>query len=132
MNIFEQASIQKLRFITARGALAVEQLWDLPLQSKSLFDLDTLAKAVNAELKAVTEDSFVATTVSPAKDELVLKLEILKHIIAVKLAANEERRLAAARAAEREKLVNLLGEKQDEALKELTAEQIAERIKALS
>lgn len=132
MSIFEQASIQKIRFQSVRGELTTEQLWDLPLQSKNQFDLDTVAKEVNASLKSVTEESFVATTTSPAKAKYELMLEIVKHVIAFKLKANEEQRSRAEKAAKKDKLVAILGEKQDAALKELTAEELAKQIAELS
>lgn len=132
MSIFEQASIQKIRFQSVRGELTTEQLWDLPLQSKNQFDLDTVAKEVNASLKSVTEESFVATTTSPAKAKYELMLELVKHVIAFKLKANEEQRSRAEKAAKKDKLVAILGEKQDAALKELTAEELAKQIAELS
>ncbi len=130
-SLFEQAGIQKLRFPSVRGDLMTEQLWDLPLQSKNQFDLDTVAKEVNASLKAVTEESFVSTTTSPAKAKYELMLEIMKHVIAYKLKVNEEHRVKAERAAKKDKLVAILGEKQDAALKELSAEELAKQIAEL-
>lgn len=132
MSIFEQASIQKIRFQSVRGELTTEQLWDLPLQSKNQFDLDTVAKEANASLKSVTEESFVTTTTSPAKARYELMLELVKHVIAFKLKANEEQRSRAEKAAKKDKLVAILGEKQDAALKELTAEELAKQIAELS
>lgn len=131
MNIFEQASVNKTRFASNKGDLTTEQLWDLPLTSKSGFDLDALAKAVNAELKATAEESFVATSTNPAKAVLEHKLEILKHIIAVRLAQNEALRLAAQRTIERRKLLDILGQKEDQALAALTPEEIRERLAKL-
>ena len=131
MNIFEQASQQKLRFPSVKGELTTEQLWDLPLQSKNQFDLDTVAKTVNNELKNVTEESFVATTTSPVKTILELKFEIVKHVIAVRIATNAAARDQAARKAEKDKLIGILADKQDEALKGLTPEEIQTRIAAL-
>lgn len=132
MNIFEQATIQKLRFSTNKGEVTTEQLWDMPLQSKNQFDLDSLAKAVNGELKSVTEESFVNTKPSPAKSLLELKLDVIKHIIAAKIKTHEEQSNARAKAAKREKLLNILSEKQDEALKSLSPEELAKQIAELS
>lgn len=132
MSIFEQASIQKIRFPSVRGELTTEQLWDLPLRSKNQFDLDTVAKEVNAGLKSVTEESFVATTTNPAKAKYELMLELVKHVIAYKLKANEEQRSRAEKAAKKDKLVAILGEKQDAALKELTADELSKQIAELS
>ncbi len=130
-NIFETASRQAVRFVSNRGELTTEQLWDLPLQSKSGFDLDSVAKAVNMALKATTEESFVATARNPMKEGLELKLEIVKHIIAIRIQENADKQAAAGRAAEREKLLGILGEKQDEALKNLTPDEIQARLDAL-
>ena len=130
MSIFEQASRQKLRFPSLKGELTVEQLWDLPLQSKSGFDLDTIAKSVSRDLKAVTEASVVIET-SPANTTLVLKLDLMKHIIAVRLAENAAAVNRAARAAERQKLLGVLADKQDESLKALTPAEIQQRLAEL-
>lgn len=131
MNIFEQATRRAIRFESAKGDLSVEQLWDLPLQSRNQFDLDTIAKTVNRQLNAVTEESFVSVRENPAKEILSLKLEIVKHIISVKLQEAEEARNRANKASEKEKLLRLLDEKQNEALRALTPEEIQERLKAL-
>jgi hypothetical protein len=132
MNIFEQATRRAIRFESAKGDLSVEQLWDLPLQSRNQFDLDTVAKTVNRQLNDVTEESFVSVRENPAKETLSLKLEIVKHIISVKLQEAEEARNRANKASEKEKLLRLLDEKQNEALRALTPEEIQERLKALA
>ena len=132
MNIFEQATRRAIRFESVKGDLSVEQLWDLPLQSRNQFDLDTVAKTVNRQLNDVTEESFVSVRENPAKETLSLKLEIVKHIISVKLQEAEEARNRANKASEKEKLLRLLDEKQNEALRALTPEEIQERLKALA
>lgn len=60
MNIFEIAAIQKFRFPTIKGEVTTEALWDMPLVSKNGFDLDDVAKTVNAALKSVTEESLLS------------------------------------------------------------------------
>ncbi len=139
MNIFEQATKQSLRFPSDRGDLTTEQLWQLPLTaSRNDFDLDTVAKTVNNQLKTLAEESFVATSTNPIKPVLELKLEILKHIIAVKMqaAADAKDRAAdakdrAAKAEKRHKLVELLGKKQDAALESLTTAEIEAQLAEL-
>jgi hypothetical protein len=130
VNIFEQATRQALRFASSKGELSTEQLWDLPLQSRAGFDLDSIAKSVNAALKESAEESFVSVA-TPANAILALKLEILKHIIGVKLAEQAEARNAAARAEQKRRLTEILGEKQDAALKDLSAEELQKRIAEL-
>ena len=131
MNIFEQASRTKLRFPSSRGELTTEQLWDLPLQSKSGFDLDTIAKAVNKDLKSRGEESFVSNTTDPAKDILELSLGILKHVIQVKQEENSARLNEVKIRQERERIANLIDKKQNEALEGETLEQLQARLAAL-
>lgn len=131
MNIFEQATRQQFRFQSIKGLLTTEDLWQLPLQSKSGFDLDTVAKTINKMLKETAEESFV-TSVSSANTALSLALDVVKHVIAVKMEENAASRSRVERAAERQKLLEILEKKQDAALHELTPAQIAERLAALS
>lgn len=132
MNMFEAASRMKLRFPTTRGDLAVESLWDLPLSSKAGFDLDAVAKAVNNDLKQQAEESFVQTSTNPRKALLELQMEILKYVIAEKQAENAARAAAAENKAKREKLLEVLAKKEDQALESLTPEQLKAQIAALS
>jgi hypothetical protein len=129
--MFEKALRNKYRFESVRGELNLEQLWDLPLQSKSGCDLDSIAKAINAELKQAGEESFVEVAVNPRQSELTDKFEIVKHVIAVRLKENSDRVQVASRKEELLKLEDLLSSKKDEALKSLPAEELEARIAAL-
>jgi hypothetical protein len=130
-NIFEIAARQKLRIPSDVGMLSVEQLWDLRLSHATAPSLDGIYKRLNAELKSLEGDSLVETKADPRKAGLELAIDIVKHIFGVKQAEDTERKSAAARAAERNKLVAILGEKQDEELKNLTPSEIQARIAAL-
>lgn len=132
MNIFEFDSRHNLAYPSTRGDLTSSQLWSMPLQHSSGFDLDNVARAVNAELKAQTEESFVQTTKRAAQTVLEVKLEVVKHIIAVKLEEAANALTAAQRAAERDKLVGVLAAKQEDALKNLSPEELQARIAELS
>lgn len=129
--MFEKAARTKLRFPSTRGDLSVEQLWDLPLTSKTGFDLDTIAREVNQNLKAATEDSFVTVRVNPLKDRFELSLDILKHVIHVKLVEADAVIKAAARKVEKNRLVEILDQKKDQALLSLTPEEIQKKIAEL-
>lgn len=131
-NIFELASIHRLRFPSAKGDLTTEDLWILPLTSGNGFNLDNVARAVNSQLTAQAEESFVNSTVNPAKTRLELALEVVKHIIAIKLADQEAARTKAANLAQRDKLISILADKQDAALKDLTPDELVKRIAGLS
>jgi len=132
MSIFERATRAKLGFASAKGVLQVQDLWDLPLSSKSGMDLDTLAIAAHRELKAMTEESFVATSTNPAKPAAELRLEVLKHIIGVKMAENQAKTDAAMRKAQREQLQAALERKDAAAIDGLSTDELKARIAALS
>lgn len=132
MNIFEQASKKKIRFNSNRGDLTVEQLWDMPLQSKSGFDLDTIAKEVNRGIKASSEESFVTTKASSATTTLELQLEVLKHIIAVKIEAAASAAKRTENEARRAKLIEALENKQNSELNNMSTEDILKELEKLS
>lgn len=126
MNIFENAMRQKLRFPSDRGQLTTEQLWLLDLRL-----LDTIARAINTELKGVTEESFIQTKPDPRKGALTLQLDILKYIIASKMEDAERAKSAAERSRTRKKLVEALGAKEEEELGKKSKDQLLKELEAL-
>lgn len=124
-NLFEVASRNKIRFNTNKGQISVEDLWDL-----SLTDLDKVAKAVSKALKEDTEESFIkpATRVNT---ELTTKLELVKHVISVRLGEQEARKKAAEKASQIAVLEDLLMRKQLEQLESLDAESIKKQLAEL-
>ena len=130
-NLFLQATREKFRFESSKGDLSVEQLWDLPLTSRTGFDLDTVAKAVNADLKASNEESFVNVSNNPAVSRLQAKLEVVKAIIEVKLAQAEATKKRAEKVAERQRLMEVLHSKKDQELQGLSVEEIERRLSQL-
>ncbi len=131
LNMFEYATRNKIRFSSLRGELSVEQLWDVPLRSKDGFDLDAVAKSANKSLKALTEESFVSTERTPAHERAETTLELVKHVIGVRLAEEAAAKRRADNRVEREKLLRILAEKQEGKLSELTEKEIQKRINAL-
>ena len=124
-NIFEQASRDKVRFDSGKGSLTTEDLWDLSLNS-----LDTLAKGVNKQLKAESEESFINPK-STSNKSLELKLEILKHVIAVRMAERDAAKDKAEKAQKIATLKELLKDKQLEQMKGMSTEDIEKQLAAL-
>ena len=119
MNIFEISTRRKFRFNSKIGPLAVEDLWDLPLSSRNE-SLDSIAKGLNRQIKDSEEESFVAPVdTSSALEELKMRLEIVKHIISVKLAEKETARLATERKNTREKIMSIIESKKNEAMQSM-------------
>lgn len=117
--MFEKASRLKLRFETAKGLLSVEDLWDLPLTSTtSKVNLDELARGLHHKVTTQTDISFVTPTAkSAAAEKDQLALDLLKHIISVRLAENEAAAKARANAEQKKKILEILDEKDTESLK---------------
>lgn len=130
-DLFEYATRTKLRFQSNRGALSVEMLWDAPLRSRDGFDLDAIAKVASKTLKSLTEESFVSTERTPAHVEAEIALELIKYVIAVKLAEEETAKKRSANRAEKQRLLAILAEKQTDKLSELSERELQKRINAL-
>lgn len=125
MSNFLKASRLKLRFSSGKGLLSVEDLWDLSLES-----LDTIAKAVNKQLKAESEESFIGKKTTK-NSELALQLEILKEVIQVKLEEKEAKTKRAERNAQLAQLRELAASKSNEALAGKSLEEINKMIAEL-
>lgn len=131
MNIFEIAAKKKVRIATVRGLIMVEDLWDLPLSSRDGFDLDTIAQKTDEAFNKATTKSFVAAKNTALEVELTLKLNIIEHVIADKLEEKETRRVKAEKRVERDRLINILSSKEDEAMKEMSVKDIQKRLAEL-
>jgi hypothetical protein len=129
MNIFERASRKRIRFPSSVGDLTTEQLWDIPLSARGdKVNLDKLARSVNSELKSLEEGSFVSVIPDARKVDLELKLDILKHVIASKLADQAAAETRAANAERKRKLLAALDSKETAELQGMTREQIMAEI----
>ncbi len=131
MDIFEFASRNKLRFPSSRGELTVEQLWDVPLRSGDGFNLNAVAKAANEAVKAANEENFVETTRTAAHTRIETTLEVVKHVIEVKLADEAAAKKRAENKIKREKLLTALAEKQDGKLSEMSERELKKQIAEL-
>lgn len=130
-DLFLFATRNKLRFASTRGELSIETLWDVPLRSNDGFNLDAIARAANKTFKDATEESFVATTRTPAHVRLERTLDVVKRVIEVKLADEALAKKRAENKVEKERLLAILAEKQAGKLSELSEKELQKRIAAL-
>jgi hypothetical protein len=119
--MFEKALRLKLRF-EFRGLCTIEDLWNLRLE-----DLDTLFKKLNAQAKILQDESLLSSK-SEESEILSLKIDIIKHIVAVRLKEREEREAAAERQSKRDKILHVISEKQDEDLRNMSIEELKEML----
>lgn len=123
-NIFELATKKRLRF-PHNGVIDTEGLWQL-----SVTKLDAIYKVLNAEAKQTKEESLLDT--KTAKDEeLELKIEIVKHIVKTKQEESKALKDAVTKKEEKQKLLNILDRKENEALESLSAEELRKKIAEL-
>lgn len=108
-NMFEVAARTKMRF-PFKGLITVEDLWDLSVQN-----LDSIYKTLNAELKQSQEDSLLEVKTLKST-ELETKIEIIKHIVAVKQAEKEALAKAKETRENNQKILEIIAKKEDEAL----------------
>lgn len=132
-NVFAIASRKKFRFETPRGLLVTEQLWDLPLTSDraDALTLDGVAKDLARKLRAADEESFVRVSQSAATEELSTKLELVKEIIAFKLAEQEAAKTARERAVHKQRILEALAEKDEAVLKSKSREELLKELEEL-
>lgn len=125
-NVFEYAIRNKLRFASSRGQLTAEQLWDVPLRSADDFNLNAIAKAASKSWKDLTEESFIDTAKTPEHTRRETALEIVKYVIDAKLAEETAAKKRAENKVEKEKLLQILAEKQDGKLSALSEKRTSE------
>lgn len=120
-NLFEGAARAKYRF-PFKGSITTEDLWDLSLQ-----DLDRIFKTMNAEVKQTQEESLLKV-----KDEhseiLERKIEIVKHIVAVKQAEAEAVKDAANRKAQKQRIMEIIAKKEDDALANMSLDDLKKMV----
>ena len=123
-TMFETASRRKYRF-PFHGSINTEDLWDLSVQN-----LDLVFKAVNAQVKQSSEESLLQTK-NPASQQLETQIAIVKHIVSVKLAEAETRRLASENAQKKQRIMEIISSKQDEELHSKSIEELSKMLDAL-
>jgi hypothetical protein len=123
-NLFEKASRMKLRF-DYNGRLTVEDLWDVPLTA-----LDKMYKYVYKQLQENSEVSLLET-----KNELDIHLfvtsELIKHIVQVRLNEKKKAEELQERREKKQKLLEIIADKQDESLKNMSVEDLTKMVEEL-
>jgi len=122
--MFEKATRNKYRFPSTIGLIDVEDLWDLSIEK-----LDDVYKRLNKELKLVEEESLLIHTKN--NEELTNKVNIVKFIFEIKVSEQEERTKSNERAEKKQYLLSLIQQKQIEADKDKSIEELQRLIDEL-
>lgn len=124
-NLFEIATRNRYRF-NYKGVMTVEDLWSLRVE-----DLDAIFKMLNRQKKTADEDSLLATK-SAADTELANKIELVKYIVSVKLAEAEDRKTAAEKKEQRDKIMEIVAKKKDKALEDMGIDDLMKKLEELN
>jgi len=109
VNIFEVANSKKFRF-NFKGLISTEDLFDL-----SVKDLDSIFKTLNSQLKQTREESLLE--VKSTEDQILdMKINIVKHIFNLKQEEEAKRIKAKENKEKRQKLMEILANKEDQDL----------------
>ena len=130
-DIFKQATKLKLRFSSVRGDLTIEDLWDLPLTSKSNLSLDGVGKPIQKALRESDEDSLVDVPTTSKNELNSLRLAIIKEIISVKQEENLIKQNQTAIESQKALLKQALASKKVDEINSLSVEEIEKRLASM-
>ncbi len=116
-DLFKIAAKKKYRF-NYKGVISVEDLWDLDVEA-----LDSIYKNLKKQQKTSQEESLLET-VSKEDKEINNKIEIIKTIVNDKLAAKERAIKAAEKRTQNQRILEIMADKKDAALKEKSIEEL--------
>lgn len=116
-NLFEIATRAKYRY-AYKGVITTEDLWDL-----DVVQLNDIFKALKAEQRKSTEESLLA---QPTPQDAIVenKIAIIRHIVSSKLDEARQADSAKELRDKRQKLMAIMAEKQDAALRAKTPEEL--------
>ena len=123
-KMFEIAVRNKFRF-PFKGAISVEDLWDLSVQQ-----LDGIFKTLKSQEQKAQEESLLETR-TPEDEILKIKIEIIRHIVTVKLDEANQAERAKEMRDQKQKILGILAEKQDEELRNKTPEELRAMLEQL-
>ena len=116
-KMFEYVIRNKVRF-PYKGLISVEDLYDLTTR-----ELDSVFKALNAQVKRSQEESLLATK-SKEDETLLIQIEIVRHIFDTKIAETEAAQQSKEIKEKKQKLMEMIAEKKDEALRNASVEEL--------
>lgn len=118
MEIYKEAARKQLRVQTSKGPLSAEQLYTLPLS-----ELDTLAVSLEEAYKNSKGKSFLDKKSEKDKG-LKLQFDLVLDVLETKKAEQDALQKAREDKEHNEKILEVISEKQDEALKGKSVSQL--------
>jgi len=122
--MFEKAARLKLRFVTPKGRLSVEDLFVLPLTA-----LDAIYQELSKSVDQTNKNSLLKTT--QRDEKLELRMKIVEHIFNAKVAEAEEKAAQATKAERKKAILAALASKQADAINSKSIEELTKELEAL-
>jgi len=122
--MFKSATRMKLRF-SHKGSCSVEDLWDLPLT-----DLDKIYKSLSSSLQNKQGDSLLIKA-NKEDDVTNLKMVIVKDVFETINFEREVAKNKSAKAAKKQKLLEIIENKQDADLQNKSVEELTALVNGL-
>lgn len=124
-DLFFNAVKGKYRFPSERGFLTVEQLFDVDLKT-----LDKIYGTLCEQKDAKPKKSLLSPR-EVGDVELDEKIDIVTRVYNYKNALIESRRAAAEKSRDKQKLLDILAKKREEALENLSEEELLKKLQEL-
>lgn len=121
-DLFKVAAKKKYRF-NFRGIITTEDLWDL-----SVNDLDSIYKDLKVEQKKECSDYSLLDNKTNENVDLNNKIDIVKEIVEEKLKDQERAFKAAERKAKKQRILEIMADKQDQSLKDKSIDELKEML----
>lgn len=134
MSLFEKATRENFLFPSRNGDLNVIQLWTLPITSTTnKASLSEIAKTLDSQVnEGSSRLDYLNTTSVTKQQQLILdKLEVVKAIVVRKQQEAQERVNEHKNAQLREILLEEKQRRENEGIKNLSDEELEQRLKAL-
>lgn len=120
-NIFISALAQKLRF-PYKGSISTEDLFSL-----GLTDLDCLYKTLTTREKEISGDGLIKKA-NPAAKVVELQIAVVREVFDYRQAEINAKKAKAEVRQRNARIRELIAEKEDEALKNLSADELKKLI----
>ena len=118
MNAWIECLKNKYRF-EFKGLIGVEDLFDLKLE-----DLDLIYRNLKNEEKDLQGDSLLDTAKNPKVGEIQVKIDVVKAVFDIKQTDIKNAEKALANKAQKEKILAIIENKQDQELSEKSIEEL--------
>ena len=128
-TMFEMASQFKFRY-PYKGLITTEDLWDL-----TLTQLDTVYKTLSKEMSTLQDGDSLLSTKSAdlfnKEQELTAKIDLVKYVFNCKQQMEELHRMEAERSAKKQHILEIIATKQENALQNMSEDELKKMLDEL-